>query len=359
MVMDPPKKPPCPDHGWGGGSAVHLCIPIQQFFETLEAALSGQIAPDVAFPPPAASFDPDPCPESSSEAPSRLRASCEAADPSEKATATRSKTRVCVDCRRRRRIKFFYVNRESRQGRVIRCRECFQRRAAVCRSRHPEKAREWQSKAHANYARSEGRANSYERYRRSLKGHLTNQMSNHVQRSKRKGIEHDLALADLRAIRQKFFGRCAYCREPLTKYYFDHVFPVRDGGPDIPANLVPACRLCNRRKGRKNLYGLIASGWFASRKRIERVLAHCHTARGAEKVQPLLDRWRKEAGVGDPEMDALEPWLREAVTSGFISKTDAIASMREMGEEGLENLHELFQRFMHGQNEKESREEVA
>jgi 5-methylcytosine-specific restriction endonuclease McrA len=41
--------------------------------------------------------------------------------------------------------------------------------------------------------------------------------------------------------------QCAYCSEPADT--LDHVRPRHKGGATVTANLVPACRICNRRKG--------------------------------------------------------------------------------------------------------------
>lgn len=48
-----------------------------------------------------------------------------------------------------------------------------------------------------------------------------------------------------------FERRCAYCRKPgkLTR---DHYIPRCLGGPYHPLNIVPACRLCQKRKGSKH-----------------------------------------------------------------------------------------------------------
>jgi 5-methylcytosine-specific restriction endonuclease McrA len=40
---------------------------------------------------------------------------------------------------------------------------------------------------------------------------------------------------------------CAYCSEPADT--LDHVRPRHKGGATVTTNLVPACRICNRRKG--------------------------------------------------------------------------------------------------------------
>jgi len=48
-------------------------------------------------------------------------------------------------------------------------------------------------------------------------------------------------------------NQCIYCgkRENLS---YDHLIPVSRGGPDIPDNVVMACRGCNSSKGDKGIY---------------------------------------------------------------------------------------------------------
>ena len=40
---------------------------------------------------------------------------------------------------------------------------------------------------------------------------------------------------------------CAYCGAPADT--LDHVKPRHKGGATVACNLVPACRICNRKKG--------------------------------------------------------------------------------------------------------------
>jgi 5-methylcytosine-specific restriction endonuclease McrA len=51
-----------------------------------------------------------------------------------------------------------------------------------------------------------------------------------------------------RVILEAFGYRCAYCGTtgPLER---DHRVPITKGGTDDPANIVPACKPCNVRKG--------------------------------------------------------------------------------------------------------------
>lgn len=55
--------------------------------------------------------------------------------------------------------------------------------------------------------------------------------------------------------RVEFHGwRCLYCAAPLisTTLTMDHRIPIARGGSNWPANLVPACRSCNSRKGARS-----------------------------------------------------------------------------------------------------------
>ena len=54
------------------------------------------------------------------------------------------------------------------------------------------------------------------------------------------------------AMQEEFDYRCAYCKErkPLSQ---DHVMPLSKGGSHTKSNIVPACEMCNARKGTKTL----------------------------------------------------------------------------------------------------------
>jgi hypothetical protein len=60
-----------------------------------------------------------------------------------------------------------------------------------------------------------------------------------------------LAAADAATQTEVFAGACAYCLAPAEEW--DHVVPLVDGGLTNLENCVPACRVCNARKGSKSL----------------------------------------------------------------------------------------------------------
>lgn len=51
-------------------------------------------------------------------------------------------------------------------------------------------------------------------------------------------------------IKQRYSQRCAYCRQ-ITLLTKDHILPLSKGGQHTKANIIPACRSCNSRKGNR------------------------------------------------------------------------------------------------------------
>lgn len=58
---------------------------------------------------------------------------------------------------------------------------------------------------------------------------------------------------------------CIYCGA-IGNLTEDHIIPVSKGGPDIPANIVPACKECNSSKLDKDIFE-----WYFLEKKAEKV----------------------------------------------------------------------------------------
>jgi hypothetical protein len=68
-------------------------------------------------------------------------------------------------------------------------------------------------------------------------------------------VIHQHSRSQWMARRDEFNNRCAYCgiRQDKTiskRLYREHVNPISRGGTDHLSNVVPACWICNGRKGR-------------------------------------------------------------------------------------------------------------
>lgn len=67
----------------------------------------------------------------------------------------------------------------------------------------------------------------------------------------KKGLKADLTDEQWETIKKIFKGKCVYCGKKTMKLTQDHVIPLTLGGSLTLQNIVPACRVCNSRKGNR------------------------------------------------------------------------------------------------------------
>jgi hypothetical protein len=67
------------------------------------------------------------------------------------------------------------------------------------------------------------------------------------------GSYGDWRWSDFMRIARKFGYCCAYCGEKPARLDPDHVVPLSKGGPNVLANLLPTCQLCNSDKCARSL----------------------------------------------------------------------------------------------------------
>jgi predicted nucleic acid-binding Zn ribbon protein len=72
-------------------------------------------------------------------------------------------------------------------------------------------------------------------------------------RTREAGTFGEWRWSDFMRIARKFNYCCAYCGEKPDQLEPDHVLPLSLGGPNILANLLPACHLCNSDKSARDL----------------------------------------------------------------------------------------------------------
>lgn len=129
------------------------------------------------------------------------------------------------------------------------------------RKKHPERdaaaQRKYQASGKSKRDRTAYRRAYYERNRDKVLAQSRAWAKTNVEKARAKRARRRARLAgavtvpftadQLQARRSMFGGRCWICRAPATED--DHVKPLARGGAHILANLRPACRPCNRRKG--------------------------------------------------------------------------------------------------------------
>ncbi len=76
-------------------------------------------------------------------------------------------------------------------------------------------------------------------------------------RAKKNDIHSDLEVSDVVEMIEAASG-CAYCGTEADS--LDCPFPLRDGGPHVPANVVPCCKDCKGVKGNNDIVWMFSTG---------------------------------------------------------------------------------------------------
>lgn len=76
-------------------------------------------------------------------------------------------------------------------------------------------------------------------------------VQSHRRRALKLSVENTLTAQEWRDVKDSYFNRCVYCGIPATEQ--DHLIPFFRGGANTADNVVPACKTCNSKKGKKPL----------------------------------------------------------------------------------------------------------
>jgi HNH endonuclease len=73
-----------------------------------------------------------------------------------------------------------------------------------------------------------------------------------VRRARQKSIPANFTAQDWREALAFFDNKCAYCGKPMDTPHREHFIPLSKGGGFTKDNIVPACIICNSKKGYRN-----------------------------------------------------------------------------------------------------------
>jgi 5-methylcytosine-specific restriction endonuclease McrA len=167
-------------------------------------------------------------------------------------------SKQCRKCGEVKPLERFPIDKRNRDGRGGQCRPCKDQKTKEWQARNKEKvleaSRKWKARnpnwiqtysatyweenkervalKRKEWMRSKPGQESY--YRRIREARKRNAPGHHSSQQLQWRIEY-------------YGGRCYMCRQPADT--IDHVMPISQGGSNWPANLRPACRSCNSRKG--------------------------------------------------------------------------------------------------------------
>jgi hypothetical protein len=105
-------------------------------------------------------------------------------------------------------------------------------------------------------------------------------------RARKHGIYSDLEVADVQAILNSSKS-CAYCSAPADT--LDCPFPLKDGGPNVPANTVLCCKKCKGTKGSNDVVWLFSKSHITQEVYLALLKELC-ARRGGDKIKAHIRR---------------------------------------------------------------------
>lgn len=192
--------------------------------------------------------------------------------------------KTCPTCLRALPATAFPTSPNTKTGLFSRCRECCR---TIDRQRNATEKRRASSAASRERNREAKRARdraiyaaSPEKYKARRRAHYRRDPArNNANVAKWKAANHDRVVAygekrraakmgaaggvtadEWAAIQTDFGHRCAYCLRQDGRLTQDHMIPLSRGGKHCVANIVPACRSCNPRKGASTPLEWLARG---------------------------------------------------------------------------------------------------
>ena len=159
-----------------------------------------------------------------------------------------NQTKTCTRCETEKpaTTEFFAERKDkySRSGLTSWCRDCLR-----------ERARLKQAERRSDPIERQKLLEEKRRYARSEKGRewkrRTSETDNHQRRQRLLSAKWDWTTEDWAATKQAWEHKCAYCGTITKGLHQDHFIPLAHPectGPH-PGNIIPACRICNLKKG--------------------------------------------------------------------------------------------------------------
>jgi hypothetical protein len=106
-------------------------------------------------------------------------------------------------------------------------------------------------------------------------------------RSKKYKVYNDLDITDIQSIVDSLNNTCSYCGGSATT--FDCLFPFRNGGPNVPANIALSCKQCRTIKGNNDIIWMFVNGHVCRDTYLELIEEFCKR-RGGNIIKEQIKR---------------------------------------------------------------------
>ena len=160
----------------------------------------------------------------------------------------------CRKCGKEKPLDEFHRRKTSKDGRAYECKSCM----AVRRRRHYHVNETVETRKLCRERNKEKR-NAYDRRWRAenkdkvlayRKTEVYKAARVRVSHSRRSRVSERIDRASWENRLDYYGGKCVYCNTE-NDITIEHRIPISRGGTNLPANLVPACKSCNCKKGTK------------------------------------------------------------------------------------------------------------
>lgn len=106
-------------------------------------------------------------------------------------------------------------------------------------------------------------------------------------RARKNSIRSDLDVSDIQTIINASNGCCRYCGKDGET--LDCPFPLKTGGPNVPANVVPCCKECKIAKNNNDVVWMFSTGLLTEAQYVK-ILEELFQRRGHEIIREHVRR---------------------------------------------------------------------
>jgi 5-methylcytosine-specific restriction endonuclease McrA len=179
--------------------------------------------------------------------------------------------KICYKCKQEKSINEFGHNKTTLDGFDRVCKECNIKNFKRYCSENPESRRETERK----WKRNNSKIYSNKIRRFILKHPEKKKKWDKINKAKRKEamsqLPYNFTDEQWQECKEYFNNRCAYCGKE-EKLQREHFVSALKGGPFTKENIVPACSICNLKKGDRDFFEWYSEQDFYSEQRENKIL---------------------------------------------------------------------------------------